>query len=236
MKNGNIEYYKFAVERAKSARASILSAKEGFERKDKMWRGDLAEDLLGEAGYNEKIADAKRELSGKIEVAQRFVLGIADEYAAEMTELGRLDGSRVDDATMRLLNSGLDLTHEDWQELANKHADDAIMTRILKSRYDANRPPEKEDGSITIVQFGQSPADREKIFRSFVNSLARSVNSDFMPKHGGAEFSSRASYWNHLAKESLKSMRPFEGEDRGSVDADFEVKFEESEEPAYQVF
>ena len=201
-----------------------------------MWREDLAGGLLGEIGFSEKVESAKRELNEKIESAQAFVLGIADDYAEEMKELGRLDGNRVDDATMKLLNSGLNLTHADWQELANKHADNFIMTRILKERYDANRPPEKEDGGITIVRFGQSPADREKIFRSFVNSLARSVNSDFMPKHGGAEFSSRASYWNHLAKESLKSMRPFEGEDRSNIDADFKVEFEESGEPAYQVF
>lgn len=236
MKNGNIEYYKFAVERAKSARASIVAAKEDYERKDKMWREDLAGGFLGEVGFNEKIADAKKELDEKIESAQRFVLGVADDYAAEMKELSRLDGDKICDATMKLLSSGLDLTHADWQELANKHADNFVMTRILKERYDANRPPEKEDGGITIVRFGQSPADREKVFRSFVNTLAHSVNSDFTPKYGGAEFSSRASYWNHLAKESLKSMRPFEGEDRGSVDADFEVKFEESEEPGYQVF
>ena len=236
MKNGNIEYYKFAVERAKSARASIVAAKEDYERKDNMWREDLAGGLLGEIGFSEKVESAKRELNEKIESAQAFVLGIADDYAEEMKELGRLDGNRVDDATMKLLNSGLNLTHADWQELANKHASNATMTRILRAKYDANRPPEKGDGSITVVQFGQSPADREKVFRSFVNTLANSVNSDFTPKYGGTEFSSRASYWNYLAKESLKSMRPFEGEDRNSIDVDFEVKFEESEEPGYQVF
>lgn len=236
MKMDNVEFYGHAIERAKSARASIVAAKSDFERKDELWRDDLAQDLLGKAGYDEKIADAKKELDEKVEAAQRFILEIADTYTAWMMELSKLDGNRVDDATMKLLNSGLNLTHEDWQELANLHADNAIMTRILRAKYDANRPPEKEDGSITVVQFGQSPTDREKIFRSFVNSLAHSVNSDFVPKYGGAEFSSRASYWNHLARKSLESMRPFEGEDRNSLDADFEVKFEESEEPGYQVF
>ena len=236
MKMDNVEFYGHAIERAKSARASILSAKEDYERKSQLWREDLAENILGEAGYNENVEGAKKELDEKIESAQRFVLGIADDYAAEMKELSKLDGNRVDDATMKLLNSGLNLTHADWQELANLHADNAIMTRILRAKYDANRPPEKEDGRTTAAQLGQSPADREKVFRSFVNSLAHSVNSDFMPKYGGAEFSSRASYWNSLARRSLESMRPFEGEDRSSLDTDFKVEFEESEEPVYTVF
>lgn len=234
MKMSNIEFYKYAIERATSARVSIVSAKEDYEHKNKLWKDDLAEGILGEVGYSEKIEGAKKELDEKVEGAQRLVLGVADEYAKEMGELGRLDGDKIDDGTMKLLNSGLNLTHEDYQELANKHADNAVMTRILKERYDAGRPPEKGDG-ITIVRFGQSPESREKVFRSFVNTLAHSVNSDLTPKYGGAEFSSRVSYWNHLAKESLKSMRPFEGEDRSYLDADFKVEFDETE-PAHTVF
>ncbi len=229
MKKSNVEYYKEAVKKAGSARATIISAKEDYERKDKLWKDDLSEGILGEVGYNEKIESAKAEMNEKIESAQRLVLNVADAYSEEMAELSRLDGDKIDDATMKLLNSGINLTHAEWQELANKHADNAIMSRILKERYEANRPAEEGTG-ITIVQFGQTPAEREKVFGSFVRTLAHSVNSDYMPKYGGADFDSRTSYWNHLAKDSLKSMKPFEGECFDSLDTDFSVGFDQAEQ------
>lgn len=104
---------------------------------------------------------------------------VAAEYSAEMAELGRLDGSRIDDGTMKLLNSGMQLTNEDWQALANQHEDNHVMTRILQERYNANRP--KSDGDsltlgqknkgLTFVQFGQSPRDRAENFEKFTKTI-----------------------------------------------------------------
>lgn len=76
---------------------------------------------------------------------------VSKEYSAEMQELGRLDGSKIDSGTMVLLNSGLQLTNEDWKELANTYKDNYVMTRILRERYNANRP-KNEGNSLTMGQ------------------------------------------------------------------------------------
>ena len=152
------------------------------------------------------------------------ILTVVDEYDAEMEELGKLDGDKIDDATMRLLNSGINLTHADYQELANKHADNAIMTRILKERYDANRPQEKGTG-ITIVQFGQSPESRSEVFSKFVKTIYHAVEHGACPAiSGSGKLKTPTDYHNFIAQQSLAEMQPFEGEDFSNLDKDFPVE------------
>ncbi|MEZ3470351.1 MAG: hypothetical protein K1W40_18700 [Schaedlerella sp.] len=100
------------------------------------------------------------------------ILTVVDEYDSEMAELGRPDGIMVDSGTMALLNSGINLSHADYQELANRHKDNAVMTRILRERYNANRQQEKGAG-ITIVQFGQSPWKQKTYPLSILKAVVR---------------------------------------------------------------
>lgn len=140
-----VDYYKKVVKRAESesARASIVAGKQRYEHECELLKGSYGEGITGETGYEEGLARLKAELDAKIESAQYSVLEVLDEYSVEMKELGRLDGNMIDDGTMKLLNSGLNFAHEDWQELADKHADNAIMSRVLKERYAANHPAAK---------------------------------------------------------------------------------------------
>ena len=71
-------------------------------------------------------------------------------HNAKMAELGKPDGNIVDSSTMALLNSGINLSHADDQELTNRHKDNAVMTRIFRERDNANRPQEKGTGSTII--------------------------------------------------------------------------------------
>lgn len=188
MKKSITDYYKRTVELAGNATRAISKARADYERDSVLLKNAYEADMYGERGYREKLEEMKSARDAEVQAALSRILTVVDEYDAEMEELGKLDGDKIDDATMRLLNSGINLTHADYQELANKHADNAIMTRILKERYDANRPQEKGTG-ITIVQFGQSPESRSEVFSKFVKRFTMLLSMAHVRRYLGAESS-----------------------------------------------
>lgn len=224
MKRTTIEYYKLAIKQARNARENIQTAKETYARECEIAKNAYEGDLLGEEGYKQRLKELAQVLDAKIEAELSYIDKVGEEYAAEMQELGALNGSMIDDGTMKLLNSGLSLSSADWQELANKHKDNYVMSRILKERYDTNRPKEKEH-SMAFVQFGQLPQDRAENFSRFTKLLHYNAISDSMPNEGAMAYASKGDYWNHCAKESISRMKPFGDESFDTVEQDFPVEF-----------
>ena len=228
-----VDYYKKAITRALNARENIEAAKSAYEHECELTKNAFDGGILGENGYKEQLEKLAQERDVKIEGELGRIDEVAAEYSAEMQELGRLDGSKIDSGTMALLNSGLQLTNEDWQELANTYKDNYVMTRILRERYNANRP--KSDGNsltmgqknngLTFVQFGQSPQDRAENFEKFTKTISNSCTYRSMPRNGTVDFASRQDYYNYLAKDSLGRMKPFGDETFDTVEQDFPVEY-----------
>lgn len=224
MKKSITDYYKRTVELAGNATRAISKARADYERDSVLLKNAYEADMYGERGYREKLEEMKSARDAEVQAALSRILTVVDEYDAEMAELGKLDGDKIDEGTMRILSSGMKLTHADYQELANKHADNAVMSRILKERYDANRPEEKGPG-ITVVQFGQSPESRSEVFSKFVKTVYHAVESGVCPALSGrGKLKSQTDYHNFIAQQSLAEMQPIEGEDFCSLDKDFPVE------------
>lgn len=227
------DFYKKAITRALNARESIEAAKSAYEHECELTKNAFDGGILGENGYKEQLEKLAQERDAKIEGALGCIDEVSKEYSAEMQELGRLDGSKIDSGTMALLNSGLQLTNEDWQELANTYKDNYVMTRILRERYNANRP--KNEGNslamgqknkgLTFVQFGQLPQDRAENFERFTKTIRNSCTYRSMPRNGTVDFASRQDYYNYLAKDSLERMKPFGDESFDTVEQDFPVEY-----------
>lgn len=228
-----IEYYKKAIRQAQSARESIERINADYEHSCVLSKNALDGGILGEQGYKQQLEELKHDRVSQIEGALSRIDEVGAEYAAEMAELGRLDGSRIDNGAMNLLNSGLQLTNKDWQELAETYKDNYIMTRILRERYNASRPKSEGDSltlgqknnGLTYVQFGQLPQDRAENFSSFTKLLHYSAASDSMPNEGPMAYASKSDYWNHCAKESIGRMKPFGDESFDTVEQDFPVEY-----------
>ena len=226
MKKSTIEYYKKAVRLAEGASGAISKAKADYEHGCEVAKGAYEADLLGEGGYRSRLKELEAERDSTIENSLSRILTVVDEYDAEMAELGKLDGNMVDSGTMALLNSGINLSHADYQELANRHKDNAVMTRILRERYNANRPQEKGTG-ITIVRFGQSPADRSEVFSKFVRTVYHACESGARPAlSGSGRLKTVTDYYNFIAQGSLADMQPYGDESFDNLDIDFPVETE----------
>lgn len=228
-----VDYYKKAITRALNARESIAAAKSAYEHECELTKNAFDAGILGENGYKEQLEKLAQERDAKIEGALGCIDEVSKEYSAEMQELGRLDVSKIDSGTMALLNSGLQLTNEDWQELANTYKDNYVMTRILRERYNANRPKIEDNGfalgqknkGLTFVQFGQLPQDRAENFEKFTKTIRNSCTYRSMPRNGTVDFASRQDYYNYLAKDSLERMKPFGDESFDTVEQDFPVEY-----------
>lgn len=212
-------YYKRLLERALNARAAVEKAESDYQDAIRNERELYNDGMVSEKMLHLHTDEFTSKRDGKINAALSWIDGVADEFGSVMEDLGRLDGSRIDDNVMRLLNSGIKLTNEEWQGLANDCKDSYIMTRILKSAYAANKPEEDGDG-LTFVQFGQSPQDKQRIFNKFAGLIRHTCKSGIVLDG----YVSRKDYWNDLAKSSIREMKPFSDENFDSVDADFPVE------------
>ena len=233
MQKSTIEYYKAAIRQAQSAREGIERTKADYVHSCVLAKNALDAGLLGEQGYKQQLVELEHDRDCRIEGALCRIDEVSTEYAAEMAELGKLDGGRIDDGVMKLLNSGLQLTNEDWQELADTYKDNYVMTRILRERYNANRPKSEGDGftlgqknnGLTFVQFGQLPQDRAENFSRFTKLLRYNAVSDSMPNEGEMAYVTKSDYWNSCAKESISRMKPFGDESFDTVEQDFPVNY-----------
>ena len=100
------------------------------------------------------------------------------------------------------------------------------MTRILQERYNANRQQEKGTG-ITIVRFGQSPADRSEVFSKFVRTVYHACESGACPAlSGSGRLKTMTDYYNFIALGSLADMQPYGDESFDNLDTDFPVETE----------
>lgn len=233
MQKSTIEFYKEAIKRAASAADVISKANAAYKREEKIYKGMLEDDLIGQAGFNEKIKNLEQEKNVKTKESLSRILKLIDEYSLEMAEFGKLDGSKIDDNTIKILNSGLALTSADWQQLADQHKNNPTMTRILQQRYEENRPKEKEPVAIT---FGQLPSERQEIFKRFIYKLHESCLYGIIGSlSGGTNFKTATDYYHHLAKKSIENMQPLEEENFDNLDTDFPIRLEKNGKPVHPV-
>lgn len=223
-----LDFYKAAVKAALEARVKIVKARERREESVAYEKEQYDSERIGLAGYNENIEKINQERDSEIESALKGLEDLREQFKALTDGLAKMDGSRIDEATMRLLDSGIELTPKEWQELADRHKDDFIMTRILRRGYDARpRPkpdlngvfPEEED-----VKFGQSPIEKQEIFDKFISTLKFSCQREYMEETpdgcDGLE-----SYWNKFAMNSIGRMKPFGWESFEDARERFSVRY-----------
>lgn len=211
--NLNIKrYHRNALNAAFEARKAIEEANEERERSVRYHLDLLKSGKITEKGYHESLDLATERYEEKVEAAAAAIKKIQTEFSTLMDDLGAMNGDKIDDATMKLLNSGIEMSAGEWQDLATRYRDNAVMTRILKQHYD-RRPIKKDfpegfylvgggEQKETKVVFGQLPEERKKAFDSFCNVLCNSSKSGTVLP----EYVDRESYWNDLARKSLLKM------------------------------
>lgn len=223
-----IQKYKNTLDTATRARAVIAKAAADFITFSTTEKKEFADGNITEKALNERIAKLAAERDAKIEAAQASILSEAADFEAEMKSAAKLDGSKIDSDTLRILDSGLPLTLADWQELGEAHKDNWIMCRVLQSRYDKD-PVMQDKGNGLLgsegkekvqLKFGTDPAKRAETFSKFANLISHTaVTGTVLP-----EFKTQRDYWNDLARKSLRDIKPTGDDDFSKIDETFPVE------------
>lgn len=224
------KYHHFVLETAKESRKAIEAAQAEYNDSLRYHETLFRENKITKAGYDESMAFAAQRRDEKIEAAAQEIRKVQRDFDVMLDDLGKIDGGMIDDATMKILNSGMELTSREWQDLADKHRDNATMTRILKEHY--GRIPFKKnmpDGFLSTNQkesepevvFGQLPEIRKATFDSLCNVLYYSAKSGTVLP----QYDSQTSYWNSLARHSLSQMKPLGEEtfEQSQIESEFPV-------------
>lgn len=200
-----IKYFNKTIEIAKAANKAISIANADYKRDETLVKGMLEGDLLGQKGFDEHIVELKQKKDAAVKISSDSILEMINTFDIEMNQLDRLDGNDIDDATMKILNSGLTLKATDWQYLADQHKDNVTMTKILKQKYEENRPD--DEMSSNIVRFPALPSEKKDIFKRFVYKVNESCIYNVVPTPAtGGHFKSVTDYFNSLAKDYLEAM------------------------------
>lgn len=224
MKRSTIEYCKEVIKRAENANRIASQARANYERDCVLAKNALEADLYGQKGYEDKLKELEAERDAQIENSLSGILSVVSEYDSEMRELGRLDGSSVDSDAVRLLDSGIQMNVEEWQAMADEFKDNHTMTRILQSRYSSLKKPGE---ILPSIRFGQSPADRSKVFGKFVRTIYHACESGACPALSGiGRLKTVTDFYNFIARDSLADMQPYGDESFDNLDKDFPVETE----------
>lgn len=227
-----IEYFKKTIKVAEAAQKTIAVANADYERDKNLVKGMLEGDLLGQKGYDERITELKQKKDANVKISSDSILEMINAFDAEMSQVDILNGNDIDDATLKLLNSGLTLKVADWQHLADQHKNNVTMTKILKQQYEENRPDDETRSNT--VRFPALPAEKKDIFKRFVYKLNESCiyNVIAEPSTGG-HFKSTTDYFNCLAKNCLNAM---DYNDQDTLNKEFPVTLlDRNEKPLQKV-
>ncbi len=200
-----IEFFKKTIDIAKVANETILTAETDYERNKNIVKGMLEGDLLGQKGFDERIAELKQKKDATVKISSDSILAMIDAFNAEMNQIDVLDGNQIDDATLKLLNCGLTLKATDWQALADQHKDNITMLKIIKQRYEENRP--SDETRANSVRFPTLPSEKKDIFKRFIYRVNEACVYSVVPDLAtGGHFKNITDYFNSLAKDYLNAM------------------------------
>lgn len=200
-----IKFFKKTIDIAKAANKAILAAETDYERDKNLVKGMLDGDLLGQTGYDERVTELKQKKDAAVKISSDSILEMINTFNAEMNQLDVLDGNQIDDGTMKLLNCGLILKAADWQHLADQHKSNVTMIKLLKQRYEENRPDDETRSNA--VRFPLLPSEKKDLFRKFVYKTNEACVYNVIPTPAtGGHFKSITDYFNSLAKDYLNTM------------------------------
>lgn len=224
-------YYKKALMLANNARQEIEKINEDFAYSQRFNGSLLHEGKITQKGYDEAMEGLRAERDKRIAERVSNIETLREEFSNAMQDAARIDGMKIDESTVNLLNSGIEFSAAEWQRMVDANKDNATMLRIIKQKYDER--PIKKDGmpagffdmsgkrqsAEEKVNFPISPEQKDRAFSSFCEIVKRGAVSGAKLN----EFPTQNDYWNSLAKDNLTKL--------GEPLDDGEFAFERYEKP-----
>lgn len=189
-----------------------IQLKEKWDQAQKRWEEDQKE-FKGDERYlaREKVRylDAQEEYKVSVKELQERTLeeirAVQAEYERHVTDFYSADGNRLDDAAVRLLNSGIKLTDSELDRMVDQNKGNPTMLRLISDHCDRH-----EIGNQSVRVYGslarKGGEDEREAFRTIAKMVEKAVSTDEVTAE---VWSGSDSHFKRLSDQQISVMRSF---------------------------
>lgn len=226
-------YYSRAIEAGKEARRKIEKAEAEYEALKEYAQKQYEDKMLTEKARRQILDEGQAKLQEATEAAQSPLDALEEEYRKAVREEQRIRTDSIDAALMQYLQSGVRISAEEMQELADQYAGNPTMLKYLRAFWEPKateiRTRNRDLGfhEPFEVLFAKDPAGNVSTFKGFcaaVKSISRSGRIPEQYTRGAVKIKNLDSYYNQRAQETLDYVVLEKGDAWGDLEADFPVE------------
>lgn len=195
---------KAALERRGLKEKSDIARKR-WEENQREFKGDehyLTREKLryldAQEEYKRNVEELQKRTQAKIEAVQ-------SEYEKHVTDFYTANGNRLDESTVRLLNSGIKLTESEIDSLVNQNKSNPTMLRLLSDHCDK----QKIENQLVRVYGSlarKGGSDEREAFKTVADMVRKAVSTDEITADIWAKTDS---HFKQLSDKQISAMKGF---------------------------
>lgn len=189
-----------------------MQLKEKMDQAQKKWEEDRREFKDDEhylAREKVRYLDAQEEYKNGIQALQQRtkeeIKAVQDEYEKHVDDFYAANGNRLDDAAVRLLNSGIKLTDAEINGMLEQNRSNPTMLRLISDHCD-----KQGIGNQTAREYGhlarKGGADERKAFKTVADMVEKAVSENEI--HASI-WAKEESHFKRLSDEQIGAMGQF---------------------------
>ena len=189
-----------------------IQLKEKWDQAQKRWQEDQRE-FKGDEHYlaREKVRylDAQEEYKNSVQDLQRRtreeIQAVQAEYEKHVTDFYAANGNRLDDATVRLLNSGIKLTDAEIDGMVSQNTGNPTMLRLISDHCE-KMGIENQNARVYGSMARKSGSDEREAFKVIADMVEKAVSEDEIVS---STWSKEESHFKRLSDQQIGAMGAF---------------------------
>ncbi len=157
-----------------------------------------------------KFLDAQEEYKAGIrELQQRTkeeIKAVQDEYEKHVADFYSANGNRLDDAMIRLLNSGIKLTTAEIDGMVDRNRSNPTMLRLISDHCDRQKI-ENQSARIYGSFARKGGSDEREAFRTIAGMIEKAVSTDEVTSD---IWSKPDSHFKQLSDQQIAAVNTFQ--------------------------
>lgn len=189
-----------------------IQLKEKWDQAQKRWQEDQRE-FKGDEHYlaREKVRylDAQEEYKNSVrELQQRTreeIQAVQAEYEKHVTDFYSANGNRLDDATVRLLNSGIKLTDAEINSMVDQNKSNPTMLRLISDHCEKQRI-KNQNAQVFGSLARRAGSDEREAFKTIADMVKKAVSED---ETTSSVWAKEDSHFKRLSDQQIGAMDAF---------------------------
>lgn len=206
------EYIKDLQEIHAKVAPKRIELKQKWDEAQKRWQEDQRE-YKGDEYYltrgKARYLDARKEYKDRVQDLQHWtqeeIQAVQAEYERHVTDFYAANGNRLDDAAVRLLNSGIKLTDAEIDSMVSQNTGNPTMLRLISDHCD-----KQGIGNDSVRIYGslarKSGADEREAFKAVAGMVQNAVSTEEITAD---IWSKPDSHFQRLSDQQIGAMGKF---------------------------